>query len=198
MSNKFDELTRIVVKSGTLRGTLKYFGLGALALGCAAVFCGGGRAGAQATLPANAANITGNAGVTFVFTPTSDPNIFAAAADGVVDLSLVGNWSEHAQLQVQFPTTPGQPVILSGNITLTSSDGANSLSFTVTGIAIPDPTNPEFFNNSYQVTFTGGTGAFANAHGSGSVNEVVKFTSPLTGTGTWKMKGYVLTPPAGP
>lgn len=175
---------------------LTTFTIAALVLSSAAVLRTD-RAGAQNTLPSNAANVDGNAGVTFVFTPTPDPTVFTITADGVVSLSLGGNWSEHAQLQAQFPTTPGQPVAVSGTSTLTTADGASTLTFSVTGTATPYPANPAFFNNNYQVTFTGGTGAFANARGHGTINEVVKFSSQLAGTGTWKIKAYVVTPPSG-
>lgn len=183
-------------RESTIMKNLTTLEITSFALACVALVCTD-RAAGQTSLPINAAALTGNAGVTFVFAPTTNPNIFTITADGAVSLSLAGNWSEHAQLQVQFPTSPGQPIALSGTATLTTSDGANTLTFSVTGTASPDPANPAFFNNTYQVTFTGGTGAFASASGSGSINETVKFTSPLTGTGTWKIKGYVLTPPAG-
>jgi len=137
-----------------------------------------------------------NAGVTFALAPTTDPSRFTVTADGVVQVSLMGNCSEHADLVVQFPTAPGQPITLSGSVTLTSSDGANSLKFNVTGTAAPDPANPGFLNNNYQATFTGGTGAFASAAGTAQISETTKFTSPATGTGTWTMKGYVVTPPS--
>jgi hypothetical protein len=170
----------------------------ALALGCAALVSGSGRVSATGTLPANAANLVANAGITFVFTPTSDPSVFDITADGVVQSSLLGNGTDHAELVVRFPAPgSGQPITLNGTATLTSSDGANSLRLTLTGIATPDPANPAFFNVTYQVTFMGGSGAFASARGVGGLDEVVKFSSQLAGTGTWTMKGYVITPPAG-
>jgi hypothetical protein len=88
--------------------------------------------------------------------------------------------------------------LLNGTGTLTSSDGTSTLTFSDTGIATPDPANPAFFNNNYQATFTGGTGAFASARGAAQINEVVKFNSQTAGTGTWTMKGYVITPPSVP
>jgi len=147
------------------------------------------------TLPANAAALRANAGNTFVLTPTADPSVFTITADGVAQVSLAGNCTEHAVLQVHFPASPGQPILLSGGGTLTSSDAATSLKFTVTGTATPDPANPAFFNNSYQVTFAGGSGAFASATGKAQINELVVFTSQLGGTGTWTMKGYVVSSP---
>jgi len=97
---------------------------------------------------------------------------------------------------MRFPSSAGQPITLNGTATLTSSDGANSLIFRVNGTSVPDPAKPAFFNNSYQVTFTGGSGAFANARGSGSINEVVKFNTASSGTGTWPLKGVVVTAPS--
>jgi hypothetical protein len=73
-------------------------------------------------------------------------------------------------------------------------DGTKSLQFTASGTATPDPANPNFFNAKYQVTFTGGTGAFASAKGGGEITEVVMFTSPTTGTVTWVLNGLVITP----
>lgn len=163
---------------------------GALALGSAQV-------NGQDTLPANAAALRANAGNTFVLTPTANPSVFKITADGVVQVSVMGNCSEHAELLVQFPASAGQPILLNGTGTLTSSDGATTLNFSVSGTATPDPANPAFFNNNYQATFTGGTGAFASAKGVAQISELVKFSSQTAGTGTWTMKGYVITPPAG-
>jgi hypothetical protein len=129
----------------------------------------------------------------FVLAPTSDPSVFKITADGVAQVSVLGNCVEHAEVQVQFPASPGQPILLSGSGTLTSSDGASAVKFTVTGTAKPDPANPAFFNNSYRVTFTGGSGAFTSAKGAGQIDELVVFTSPLAGTGTWTLKGYLVS-----
>ena len=57
-----------------------------------------------------------------------------------------------------------------------------------------NPANPKFFNAKYQLTFTGGTGAFASASGVGEITEVVMFTSQTTGTFTWTLNGLVTTP----
>jgi hypothetical protein len=147
------------------------------------------------TLPANAAAVRANAGNTFALSPTADPSVFKITADGVVQVPLMGNSTEHAEVLVHFPASPSQPITLSGSVTLTSSDGATTLKFNVTGTATPDPVNPAFFNNNYQATFTGGSGAFASASGTAQITETVKFTSPATGTGTWTMKGYVVSAP---
>src|SRR5262249_61790185 len=96
--------------------------------------------------------------------------------------------------QVQFPSTPDQPVVLNATGTFTSIDGANSLQFTASGTATPDPANPGFYNSKYQVTFTGGTGAYASAKGGGEITEVVMFTSATTATVTWVLNGLATTP----
>jgi hypothetical protein len=142
----------------------------------------------------NIAPIHANAGVTAVLTNTSSPGLFLATATGVVQTSLLGTCVENAQLLVQFPATPDQPVVINGTGSFTSIDGTKSLQFTASGIATPDPANPNFFNAKYQVTFTGGTGAFASAKGAAEITEVVMFTSPSTGTVTWTLNGLVITP----
>src|SRR5215831_6026831 len=129
----------------------------------------------------NIAPIHANAGVTAVLTNTSNPGVFVAIATGVVQSSLLGTCVENAQLQVQFPAAPDQPVVLNGTGSFTSIDGTKSLQFSVTGTANPDPANPGFFNAKYQLTFTGCTGPFASASGAGEITEVVMFTSATTG-----------------
>ncbi len=166
-----------------------------LAAVCAALVFASVSVKAADTLPANAAVLRANAGNTFVLAPTPDPSVFKITADGVVQVSLLGNCTEHADVQVHFPASLGQPILLSGAGTLTSADGSATLQFTVTGTATPDPANPAFFNNNYQATFTGGSGAFASATGVAQINELVKFNSPSAGTGTWTMKGYVVSVP---
>src|SRR5215510_5158235 len=121
--------------------------------------------------PVNILPIHANAGVTAVLTNTSTPGLFVATATGVVQSSLLGTCVENAINQVQFPATPDQPVVLNATGTFTSIDGSKSLQFTATGTAMPDPANPGFFNSKYQVTFTGGTGAYASARGSAIITE---------------------------
>jgi hypothetical protein len=138
--------------------------------------------------------IHANAGVTAVLTNTSEAGVFIATATGVVQTTLLGTCVENAQLQVRFPATPDQPVVLNGTGSFTSLDGTKSLQFSVSGTATPDSANPNFFNAKYQLTFTGGTGAFASASGAAQITEVVMFTSPTTGTVTWVLNGLVITP----
>ena len=194
MNNQSDELAKGMTQSVTRRQALKEFSLGLAAMALAFA----SPALKADMLPANAAAITANAGNTFVLAPTLNPSVFTITATGIVQVSNLGNCTEQAVVQVQFPASPGQPILLSGSVTLTSADGATTLKFTVKGIATPDASNPAFFNNTYQATFTGGSGAFASATGTAEINELVMFNSPTTGTGTWTMKGHVVSVPSGP
>jgi hypothetical protein len=144
--------------------------------------------------PVNILPIHANAGVTAVLTNTSETGVFIATATGVVQTSLLGTCVANAQLNVRFSATPGQPVVLNGTGSFTSIDGTKSLQLSVSGTANPDPANPNFFNAKYQLTFTGGTGAFASASGVGEITEVVMFTSQTTATFTWTLNGLVITP----
>ncbi len=157
-----------------------------LALGCTTLAFSG---------PHNATvAIVGHAGPGFVFTPTDDPYDFKAAVNGVAKISLLGNCTDHADLDVRFPATPGQTVLVNGSGTFTSVDGTATLNFTLTGSATPDPANPAFFNSKYQLKFTGGSGAMASAKGLAEIEEVIMLTSPLTGSASWVLQGIVTTP----
>lgn len=168
--------------------------LAVLAAACIALIITADSSKADLRPPVNIMPIHANAGVTALLTNTPEPGVFIAIATGVVQTSLLGTCVENAQLQVRFPATPDQPVVLTGTATFTSIDGTKSLNTSVSGTATPDPANPGFFNANYQVTFTGGTGPFASASGFGQITEVVMFTSPTTGTVTWTLNGLVITP----
>ena len=157
----------------------------ALTLGCTALAFSGPHGRTVA--------VRAHAGPSFAFTPTADPYVFKATVNGVAQFSLLGNCTDQAELEVRFPASPGQPVLLNGSGTFTSSDGTTTLSFTLTGSATPDPSNPAFFNSKYELTFTGGSGALASATGSAEIEEVVLFTSPLTGSASWVLEGRVTT-----
>jgi hypothetical protein len=168
--------------------------LAVLAAACLSLIITTGSLKADFRPPVNIFPIHANAGVTAVLTPTSEPGVFTTAPTGVVQTTLLGTCVENAQLTVRFPATPDQPVVLNGTGTFTAIDGTKSLQFSTTGTATPDPANPGFFNAKYQITFTGGTGAFASASGAAQITEVVMFTSPTTGTVTWTLNGFVITP----
>jgi len=161
------------------------------ALGCAALIF--------ISSSANAENIRVNAGTTWTLAPTTNPNVFTHAVDGIAQVSLLGNCTFHGDVLVRFPTGPGQPITLTGSFTFTTTDGATTLRAAVEGIGIPDSANPNvFLNFQYQVQFNGGSGPFAAARGEAEVNGAAMFTSATAGTATWTMKGHVITPRLNP
>src|SRR6267143_847499 len=171
----------------------------ALALTCAALVISRSPVSAEDGPSTNAAAIRVTTGNTFALVPTADPNIFGHPVDGVAQVSLMGNCHFHGEATIYLPTSAGQPIriISSSPWTLTSSDGANSLKFDTEGTATFDPANPLFANLTYQVTFVGGTGKFARARGTGTIEVTAEFTSPLGGLANWTMKGVAITAPAG-
>jgi len=171
----------------------------ALALTCAALAISRSQVGANDGPPVNAAAIRVTTGNTFALVPTSDPNVFGHPVDGVAQVSLMGNCHFHGEATIYLPTTAGQAIrILSTSPwTLTSSDGANSLKFDAEGTATFDPVNPSFVNLTYNVTFDGGTGRFAQARGTGTIEVTAEFTSALGGLANWTLKGVVIASPSG-
>jgi len=170
-----------------------------LTLTCAALAISRSPAGADDGPSTNAAAIRVTTGNEFALVPTSDPNVFGHPVDGVAQVSLMGNCHFHGEATIYLPTSASQPIrILSTSPwTLSSSDGANSLKFDTEGTAIFDPANPLFVNLTYKVTFVGGTGKFAGARGTGTIEVTAEFTSALGGLANWTMKGVVITPPSG-
>ena len=199
MNNQFDELAKGIAQSVSRRAALKKFGVGlaGMALACFLTISRS-PAGADDGPSANAAAIRVTTGNTFALVPTSDPNVFGHPVDGVAQVSLMGNCHFHGEATIYLPTSASQPIrILSTSPwTLTSSDGANSLKFDTEGTAIFDPANPLFVNLTYKVTFVGGTGKFAGARGTGTIEVTAEFASALGGLANWTMKGVVITPPS--
>src|SRR6266487_1052375 len=190
MNNKFDELTKDMAQSVTRRAALKKFGVGlagALAISRAVADADDGPS-------TNSAAIRVTTGNTFALVPTSDSNVFGHPVDGVAQVSLMGNCHFHGEATIYLPTSAGQTIRIfsSSPWTLTSSDGANSLKFDTEGTATFDPANSRFANLTYKVTFVGGTGKFAQARGTGTMEVTAEFTSPLGGLANWTMKGVVL------
>ena len=181
MNNQFDELSKGIAQSVSRRAALKKFGVG-LAGAALACFLAISRspAGADDGPSTNAAAIRVTTGNTFALVPTSDPNVFGHPVDGVAQVSLMGNCHFHGEATIYLPTSAGQPIrILSSSPwTLTSSDGANSLKFDTEGTATFDPANSLFANLTYKVTFVGGTGKFARARGTGTMEVTAEFTPP--------------------
>src|SRR5215510_14589567 len=109
MNNTFDELTKSMARSFTRRAALKI-----ISVAVCVAFIMTASLKADLRSPVNIAPIHATAGVTAVLTTTPDPTVFIATATGVVRTSLLGTCVENAQLNVRFPTTPDQPVILNG------------------------------------------------------------------------------------
>jgi hypothetical protein len=170
-----------------------------LAITCAALAVSRFPVAAEDGPGTNAAAIRVTTGNTFALVPTSDPNVFGHPVDGVAQVSLMGNCHFHGEGTIYLPTSPGQPIRIVNTTpwTLTSSDGANSLKFDVEGTAAFDPANPLFAHLTYNVTFVGGTGRFANAKGTGTMEVTAEFTSALGGLANWTMKGVVIPLTAG-
>ena len=155
-----------------------------LALACAALLL--------TSNSVNAADIRVNAGTTWNLGPTADPHVLTHTVDGIVQVSLLGNCTFHADVLVGVPAGPSQPYTLKGAFTFTMADGTTTLNADAVGIATPDPANASFLNFEYHVTFTGGSGPFARARGEGAVDGAALFVTPSSGKATWTLKGHVL------
>src|SRR5437773_11699929 len=77
--------------------------------------------------------ITANAGSTFTLLPSGTPGVLNHTVDGVVQLSLLGNCTFHADVVAQVPTGPGEPFVLMGTATFISADGSANLDIDVEG-----------------------------------------------------------------
>src|SRR3989442_711232 len=138
--------------------------------------------------------ITANAGSTFTLLPSGTPGVLNHTVDGVVQLSVLGNCTFHADVKAYLPTAAGEPFVLTGTATFTSADGSATLAIEVEGWAAPDPANPgSFVDFHYDVAFAGGTGAFGTARGSADIDGFGMFTSESAGKATWTMRGHIAT-----
>ena len=180
---------------------LQFVQIAALAIGCSAwSFVGTEVKAADAPSPnINAAALFANIGGSFVFTPAGTPGLFNVTADGIGQASIVGNFTDHAELQVTL-LPPGGPIVGfgTGTATWTTTDGKSTVTATLSFVILPDPAgDPLTVNNTYQATITGGTGAFASATGSATETAVARFKPDFSG-GVWSLtvKGHVVTPPS--
>jgi hypothetical protein len=150
------------------------------------------------SLSVSAAEIRANAGTTFDLYPTADPGVLTHTVDGVVQVSRMGNCKVHFDVVVTAKSA--QVYSLKGSLIITSATGAASLKADVEGYGIIDPANASFLNIHYEVTFTGGSGAFTAARGRAQIDGFAMFTddgliqpagSYATGKATWLMQGDV-------
>ncbi|HEV2391109.1 MAG TPA: hypothetical protein VG146_01965 [Verrucomicrobiae bacterium] len=154
-----------------------------LTLGCAALVPGG--------TSANAREFHGHGGTTFVMTPvpSSSPQQYAHTVDGVVWISLLGDCTFHAVVMATVPTPPSVVWPLTDGIfTITTPDGTSTLTATAEGYATSNPENPAILDLYYKVTFTGGTGKLAHAHGTAEL--IDGFASLATSPGFEDFPGF--------
>ena len=138
---------------------LSRFKVLSLALGCTALVLGG--------ISASAREFLANAGTTFVLVPVlgTSPQQFTHTVDGVVQVSPLGACTVHFDLIVTATTSPSRPYLVTGTQTITTADGASSLTSSVDGYLSSNPENATFLGIHYKLRFTGGTGKLASARG---------------------------------
>jgi hypothetical protein len=148
-------------------GAIKILGL---ALGCAALVLASLSASAQRHPPRNGF-FTAHAGTTFVLAPIAgSPGQFSHTVDGVYVSSLLGDCTFHGEAVMTAPTPPSAVwTITGGAFTITTADGTSTLTASAEGSAVVSAADPNNFDFHYTVTFTGGTGRLAGAHGSAEI-----------------------------
>ncbi|HXP63122.1 MAG TPA: hypothetical protein VN829_21655 [Dongiaceae bacterium] len=154
----------------------KVLGL-ALALVCATLVLGAIYANTDPK-PSESKLFHANAGTTFVLLPASTPGgPRSHNIDGVVRVSSLGDCAFHATANLVETATPGSYLITDGRFLFTTADGSSTLTASAAGTLVINPANPYMGDLQYDVTFTGGTGSLAGAHGSGKIHDgMVMFT----------------------
>ena len=149
-----------------------------LALGCAILALSAIYASADPK-PSESKQFHANAGTTFVLLPptASTPGVRSHNIDGVVRVSVLGDCSFHATANLVATSTPGSYLITDGIFLFTSADGKSTLTATAEGTLTVNPANGYMADIQYDVTFTGGTGSQAGAHGFGKLQGMVMFTT---------------------
>jgi hypothetical protein len=148
-----------------------------LALGCATLVLGAIYVSADPK-PSESKHFHANAGTTFVLLPASTPGgPRSHNIDGVVRVSSLGDCTFHATANLVGTSNPDYFLITDGLFLFTSADGKSSLRATAEGTLTVNPANPYMADIQYDVTFTGGTGSQAGAHGFGKLQGFVIFTT---------------------
>ena len=149
-----------------------------LVLGCATLVLGAIYARSDPS-PWESDNFHAHAGTTFVLHPASTAGgPRSHNIDGVVRVLSLGDCSFHATAELVETTTPGFYQITDGQFLFTTADGKSTLTASATGTLTTNPANPYMGNFEYDVTFTGGTGLLAGAHGFGKLHDgMVMFTT---------------------
>jgi hypothetical protein len=148
-----------------------------LVLGCAALVLGAIYVSAEPK-PSEWKPFHANAGTTFVLLPASTPGgPRSHNIDGVVRVSSMGDCAFHGTANLVETTTPGSYLITDGIFLFTSADGSSTLTASAAGTLVVKPANQAMGDIEYDVTFTGGTGSQAGAHGTGKLQGFVMFTT---------------------
>lgn len=105
-----------------------------------------------------------NAGTTFILVPVSKTQL-THTVDGVVQVSPLGDCTVHFDLIVTATGSSSRPYSVAGTQTITTADGASSVTSSVNGYLSSNPANATFLGIHYELKFTGGTGQLAGARG---------------------------------
>lgn len=116
---------------------------------------------------ASAGEFCANAGTTFVMVPllSTSPLQFTHTVDGVVEVSSLGDCTVHFDLIVTATDSASRPYLVTGTQTITTADGASSVTSAVDGYLSSNSANATFLGIHYKLAFTSGTGQLAGARG---------------------------------
>ena len=141
----------------------------------------------------HAGEIRGSSGNNFSFGPTATPGVFLMTHPGVARLTGLGNCQFDGTELLTPPTSTDARFLMKGTWRFVSADGSSTLEAEVEGVGTPDPANAAFVTLEYTITFTGGTGLMAGAHGKGKMEGVAMVTGPTGGTTTFVFSGQIST-----
>jgi len=137
-----------------------------LALGCVALVLGAVSASSKDSHGNWGTAFHANGGTTFILSPASySGGPRTHTIDGVVRVSSLGDCTFHAMATLVETATPGHYLITDGSFLFTTPDGSSTLTASAEGTGTVNPENPYMLDIEYNVTFTGGTGSLAGAHG---------------------------------
>jgi hypothetical protein len=168
-----------------------------LALGCAALGLSGTSASAR--------EFFANAGTTFILVPllSTSPLQFTHTVDGVVQVLPLGDCTVHFDLIVTSTDSSSRPYLVTGTQTITTADGASSVTSSVNGYLSSNPANATFLGIHYELTFTSGTGQLADARGRtmlqgfGAIAVAPGFEDFPGSTGILPQDADLIAPPSG-
>ncbi len=143
-----------------------------LALGCGALVLGTVAASSKDSHGSWGKAFHAHGGTTFILSPASySGGPRTHTIDGVVGFSGLGDCTFHAMATLVETATPGHYLITDGSFLITTPDGASTLTASAEGTGDVNPENPYMLDIQYDVTFTGGTGSLAGAHGYANLHD---------------------------